>query len=122
LDKWAFVIWNYKSVAKNILPTLFVATPKVAEIDITNYENKKLFIFNDQLHNLPYSFEKWLEPISDWTDFNILLNNAETSNNFSQNSDFETCNEIEEWLKAIWNWDYELRNENWILTSEQCTF
>lgn len=119
-DEAAIIVWNYNSVSQNLLPSLLVAT--WTSIDITDSENKKLFIFNGQKDNLPYSFESWDEPISNGTDFNILLQNAKDSNNFFQNSDFETCEEVDEWLKNIWDWDYELRDEYWILTSSGCTF
>ena len=119
-EEKAIINWNYKSVAKTILPTLLLAT--WSEIDVSNSDNKKLFIFNNQSHNLPYSIELWDNPISDWTDFNTLLDEAEQSWNFSQNSDFSTCEEVKEALKDIWNWDYELRDEYWNLTSSWCTF
>jgi prepilin-type N-terminal cleavage/methylation domain-containing protein len=119
-DYWAIVIWNYNSVSQDLLPTLLVATS--SSVDVTNSSDKNLFIFNDQNHNLPYSFISWSNPVSDWTNINVLLQNSIDSKNFSQNSDFETCQEIEEWLKEIWNWTYQVRDEFQILTDISCTF
>jgi len=119
-EEIARTMWNYKSVSKNILPSILVAT--WTTVDINESENKKLFIFDKQGNNLAYSFENWIEPLSDWTDFSTLLDNAINSDSFSQNSYFTTCEEIEEAKKNIWDWDYELRTETWSLTSSWCTF
>ncbi len=116
----AIVVWDYHSVSKDLLPTLLVVAQ--SDLDITIPSNKDLFIFNGQHNNLPYSFINWYIPISDWTIFSELLSTATWSNNFSQNSDFETCVEIKEWLKEIWTWTYQIRNEYWILTNTGCTF
>lgn len=115
----SIVVWKYSSVSQDLLATLLVAT--WSSVDITDSNNKKLFIFNGQNHNLPYSFISWTDPISDWTSFSELLSSAKLSNNFSQNSDFETCQEIGEWLKEIWNWTYQVRDEYWTLTNTWCT-
>jgi len=119
----ALLKWNYKSIAKNILPTLLIATGSTTEIDISINNNKNLFIFDNQSHNLPYNFEWDLEPISDWVlDLTWLLDEADSSWVFSQNSNFETCLEIKKAGKSIWNWEYQIRSSTWALTNTWCTF
>lgn len=118
-DLEAILIWDYHSVSSDLLPTLIVASN--ISIDITTASNKKLFIFNGQNNNLPYSFISGNNPISDWTIFSELLSNAISNNYFSQNSDFETCEEIQEWLKEIWNGTYQVRDEYWVMTNTGCT-
>ena len=115
----ALVWWNYKSVAKNVLPTILVAT--WSALDISNSDNKKLFIFDKQSHNLAYDFDWNLEPTSDGTDFDVLLKEAEEKWVFSQNSDFETCPEIKKAWKSIWDWEYQIRTNTWVLTNTWCT-
>ncbi len=114
----ALVWWNYKSVSKNMLPTILVATS--TSLDIST--NKNLFIFDNQSHNLPYDFDWNEEPTSDWVlSFTDLLLEAEQNWVFSQNSSFETCSEIKKAGKFIWDWDYELRTNTWVLSSSWCT-
>ncbi len=121
-DYIAIEIWNYKSVAKTILPTLIIATWATSNVDIKDSENRKLFIFDKWTHNLPYNFDWQLEPISDWSDFDINLNEAIENKTFVQNSSFESCDEIEEAWKSIWDWVYQIRTSTWSLKDENCTF
>jgi len=101
LENWeweyplSLVDWSYKSIAKNILPTILLATWSTSDIEITDINNKKTFIFSNQQHNLPYDFDWNLEPISDWElTFDELLEEAELNWVFSQNSSFEECLDI----------------------------
>ena len=114
----ALTKWNYKTVSKNVLPVILVAT--WADLDISNSNNKNLFIFNSQSHNLPYDFEWNLEPISDWTDFDTLLQEAEQNWTLFQNSDFENCLEIKKAWKYFWAWEYQIRTSTWALTNTWC--
>jgi hypothetical protein len=123
-EKWDLPIsltsWNYKSVAKTVLPTILVAT--WVTIDISIADNKKLFIFDNQSHNLAYDFDWNEEPTSDWTDFSLLLEQAEQNWVFSQNSSFETCIEIRKAGKSIWDWEYQIRTNTWALSWTWCTW
>ena len=112
---------DYKSVAKNILPTLLLATGATSDVDISISNNKDLFIFDNQNHNLAYDFEWNEKPTSDWTSFNDLLVEAEQNWIFSQNSSFETCLEIRKAGKSVWNWEYQIRTNTWALTNTWCT-
>jgi len=119
----ALLKWDYKSVSKNILPTIVVATGSI--LDIQSSPNKDLFVFDNNTHNLVYTFESPYSPKSNWTTLSTLLSEATDSNNFWQNSDFRTCAEIKQAGKLIvpvtnTAFQYQIIN-NWILTNTWCT-
>ena len=111
----AILYWTYKSVARDILPTIIVATG--SSIDVKNTNN--LFVFDKLDHNLLYDFD-WREYISDWTSLNDLLNEAKQKWTFYQNSSFESCEEINEAWKYIGSWTYQIRSSTWALTDTWC--
>ena len=124
----AFLIWDYKTVSKNVLPTIVLAKNSSTPIEIHEWiwnwtDNKKLFIFDQQTNNLPYEFES-LEPYTDGTSFNDLLTEAEASWKFLQNSNYRTCSWILEENKHISEWYSEeyFIVENNSLTATWCTF
>ena len=133
LENWdnpkALLDWNYKTVSKNILPTLILATWATSPIEVQSWTtawdiNRKLFVYNENIHNLVYDFDTNL-PYSDWTDFDTLLQEAENSNNFWQNSDYRDCLEIKEAWKLLIDptntpIEYQI-NENGSLTNTWCT-
>jgi prepilin-type N-terminal cleavage/methylation domain-containing protein len=127
----AYLVWNYNSVSKNVLPTIILAKNASAGTNIEIHDwiwdwsdNRKTFIFNDNMHNLPYEYA-W-EAISDGTDFDTLLQEAEDSKNFWQNTSFENCNQIKEAWEAISSWyteEYQVRDlSTWNLSNINCTF
>ncbi len=127
LENWGFPIalltWNYRSVSKNILPTIIVATNST--IDIQNSPEKDLFVFNQNYHNLVYDFINNL-PYNSWISFDILLEEAKSSNNFWQSSDFRNCIEIKKAGKLIVpvthaEFEYQIVDNNWVLTNTWCT-
>ena len=111
----ALLVGSYKSVAKDILPTIIVATGST--IDVKNTNN--LFVFDKLDHNLLYNFE-WEENISDGTSLSDLLKEAKQENSFYQNSSFETCEEIRDWGKYIGSWTYQIRSNTGALTDTGC--
>lgn len=113
---------SYKSVSKTVLPTIILALDSTIDTEITDPTNKDLFIFDEGIHNFPYDFDWGVLPFSDWTDFNILLSEAEISKSFSQNSSFETCAEVIDAWKSIWNWDYQTRSNTWALITITCSW
>ncbi len=129
----AYLIGTYKSVSKNILPTILLATWATMwsniEIQEWNWDwdiNKKLFIYNNQEHNLPYSFTNSFEPYTDWISFDDLLTEVETNNIFWQNTDFRNCIEIDEAWKLIIPLDatpfeYQIISNTWALVNTWCT-
>ena len=122
-----FLSGNYKSVSKNILPSITLANESWdLEINesIWNWDdNRKLFLFNKVAYNLPYTFKWSREPYSKDVDFSVLLNEAETYD-YWQNSDFTSCKEIYEANKSIGNWQYQyltwgtLQNINCNMTTQ----
>jgi prepilin-type N-terminal cleavage/methylation domain-containing protein len=120
LENWenplAIVLWDYKTVAVNVLPTIVVAA--IWDLDVSSDSTK--FIFNGWTHNLPYDFESSLIPTSDWTTLVELLIEA-SSNNFWQNTSYRTCLEIKEAGKSIWDGEYQILNNSWSLTNTSCT-
>ena len=125
----ALLIGTYKSISKNILPTIMLAKEAAfnSSVEINSWTvdwiaNRKLFIFNEQTHNLPYSFINWENPQTDWSDFDVILNEAIENKEFYQNSSFETCDEISVNWKSIWDWEYQIRSNTWALTNTGCTF
>ncbi len=128
----AYLVWDFKSISKNVLPTIILAKNANPwdNVEIHDWiwdwtNNRKLFIFNQNTHNLPYDY--WTQtPISDNTDFSTLLNEAESSKNFWQNTSFETCNDILLAGEDISEWyqeEYQFRDPNtWDLTNSWCTF
>ena len=125
--------WSYTSVSKNILPSILIATWATewsnAEIIswTTNWDlHRKLFIYNNQNHNLAYTFTPPFRTINDWTSFDDLLNEMELTDNFWQSSDFRNCIEIEESWKLLLplsatSIEYQIVSSTWALTNTWCT-
>ena len=125
----ALVEWDYKSVSKNVLPTIVLATDEWIDKQINSDEpdwpaNRKLFVFNKGFHTLPYTHDGDNGPINDDTDFNELLTDPNIK--FWQNSDYRDCTEIFESGKHISDsWDteeYQILDASWVLINTNCTF
>lgn len=129
----SIINWNYKSVSKNILPTILLATWATANSNVEIKEwnifwdiNRKLFIYDKQEHNIPYNFLEPFNAYSDWISFTDLLTEAETNNYFWQNTDYRNCIEISEAWKLIIPLDlnpfeYQIISETWALVNTWCT-
>lgn len=128
----AIVNWNYKSISKNILPTILIATwaTEGSDVEIMSWTtdwdiHRKLFIYNWQAHNLPYTFTYPYPTYNDWTSFETLLTEVENNDLFWQNSDFRNCTEIEEAWKLIiplsaTSFEYQIVSETWALVNTWC--
>ena len=123
----ALVGWDYKTVSKNLVPTLWLAMNKLAwaNVEIKGTTEKNYFIFDNQFHNLPYTIEDPYEPYSDWTDFATLLAESEEDDNFWQNTDFRNCTEIKEAWKLIIpltteDVEYQIITDTWALVNTWC--
>ncbi|MDD3646459.1 MAG: prepilin-type N-terminal cleavage/methylation domain-containing protein [Candidatus Gracilibacteria bacterium] len=124
---------NYKSVSKNILPTIMFAanTPTGNNLEIKEGTTegdlaRKLFVFNNQSHNLVYTFEEPYSPKSDDTSFDLLLLEAESNSNFWPNSDYRNCVEIVEAGKLILplsatSFEYQIVTDTGELVNTGCT-
>lgn len=134
---------NYKSVSKNILPSIILAKANVTlgtqveisewatEIDSndTGTNNRNLFLFNELGENLPYEIGTGL-PYSSGMAYADLLNEAENTGTFWQNNDYRNCTEIKEAGKTIsdfitWaGWytteQYQILTDTGVLVNTNC--
>lgn len=129
----SLVVWNYKSASKNILPTISLAISQAvwSNIEIKAWvwswdANRKLFIYNSQVENLPYTFDEPYLPYSSWTGFSDLLSYVEAEEIYWQNTDFRNCIEIQEWWKALipftaTAFEYQIITDTWALVNTWCT-
>lgn len=102
----ALVQGDYSSVAKTMLPTIITATWSISSIDVSIYDD--LFIFDNQIHKLPYDFSGDDIPVNDGTATALILAAAEENGSFWQNSDFQSCNEISSAGKLFWSGSYQI--------------
>lgn len=131
-DPFARVWGDYKSVSRNVLPSILLATGSTSPVEINvnvtadgGDENRNLFILDTWYHTLPYDFDLW-DPYTDGSSFDDILNDV--WDNFVQNTDFVSCSEIYIAKKHINtpNWvssdEYNVRNSSWALVDISCTF
>lgn len=109
----AYLIGDYQSVSKNVLPTISLSVTWSTDISVV----KDKFIFDNSIHNIPYTFSAPYEPYSDWTTISASFN--DTNVIWSQNWDYRSCDEIKEASKFIWNWTYQI-NSWWTLIDTVC--
>lgn len=135
LENWETEIplleWNYKTISKNILPTLILAVNTTEDIEIhdwvwTGSINRNKFVFNDVEYNLPYTIESPYLAYHEWTTFSWNLARAEDLNSFWQNNDYRNCTEIIEAGKAISEVgtleEYQILSNTWTLINVECDF
>ena len=124
----AILFWNYKSVSKNVLPTIVLAVVPTWDMEIHEAvwdgdDNRKTFVFDNWFHNLPYTLTSPFTAYSDWTSFSWILNDEDIK--YWQNSDYRTCDEIYTAWKAISigvSEEYQILNSSWTLTNTWCVF
>ncbi len=115
----AILKWDYSSVAKNILPTIMLATNSTTDLEIWGSStNRNLFIFDWGRHNIPYDFVSETSQ-SNGTTFNSLINDPLIE--FWQNSDYRTCGEIYESGKSIGTGEYQVLDNTGTLVSVNCS-
>lgn len=115
----ALLEWSYKTVSKNILPSIMLAVSSSVWVDITIPTNASLFILNRWSHNLPYDLETKF-PYSDGSDTWTLLSDSTIL--FWQNTDYLSCLEIQNASKNIGDWEYQILNWSGVLTNTWCIF
>jgi hypothetical protein len=118
----SFLLWDYKSVSRNILPTIILAISSSTDVEINTLvwsgaENRTKFIFDGSIHNLPYTFDDPFSPYSDSTSFSWLIDDLNIV--WWQNSDYRSCIEISDDLKFIGTWEYQI-NSWWTLINANC--
>lgn len=119
----ALLVWDYSSVSRNLFPTLILALPNGPRDMIITPANRDYYIFDKNIHNLPYDFDTWT-PVSDGTTLAELINEA-IWNDYWQNSDFISCNEIARAGKRITpdgqTDQYQVRSLTWVLVNQDCS-
>lgn len=120
----SLIIGNYKTVSKNILPTIVLAMTYSWSVEVNSWiviwaTNRTKFIFDNSIHNLPYTFTYPFAPYTDGISFTGLV--SEASSTWWQNSDYRSCFEIIGDWKFIGTWEYQI-NSWWTLISSGCTF
>lgn len=129
-NPYAFVEWDYKSVAKTVLPSLILAVEKniwtkveIASGSVDGNQYRTSFILHNWIHNLPYNINSWT-PFTDGSDFNVLLDDVAGS--YWQNTDYTSCEEIQNNEKSITKDGhsdiYQIRNSSGVLENITCTF
>ena len=123
---FAFLQWDYKSIAKNILPNIVLALQTTSPVEInqvvgTGATNRNFFVFHNGFHNISYDFINGI-PQSDGTLFTTLLSDA--ANDYWQNSDFRSCSEIftaGKWITPSASTDeYQILSSTWVLVNTGC--
>lgn len=129
LENWEFPIalmdWDYKTVSKNVLPSIILATWSTSSVEVHTWvldwsTNRNLFIFN-WWKNLPYKVTKPYDIFYAWENLDSVLSWWNIT--FWQNSDFRSCAEISEAAKLIhevWTEQYQILDSVWYLTNTWC--
>lgn len=123
LESWetpqSLLKWNYKSVSKDVLPSIILAKNTNINIDISIAENKKTFILDGTKYNLPYDDIGLPYSDSTITDLDFLFSDPNV--NYLQNIDYRNCNEIENAWKYIWPGTYQIRTNTWSIVDTTCS-
>lgn len=119
----ALLEWDYKTVARNIMPTLSIAVEWLTNIEIKDWyldwtTNRDKFVLNKWIHNIPYSFVSPYAPYSDWSNFLWIMSDPDKE--FWQNSDYRSCQEIIDDWKFFWSWEYQILSSTWTLININC--
>lgn len=126
--QFAFVDWDYKTLAKNLFPSLLIAwnfswNIEIHDWIITDWSNwsinRQYFILNNWTYNLPYDFTSW-DPVANWTTVGFTGIITEPEVTFWTNSDYWSCEEIYEAGKYLGIWDYQILNSSWSLVYTYC--
>lgn len=126
----AILKWDYKSVSKNVLPTISLAIDSPNPIEIHDgtglwSTNRLTFIFNLGWYNLPYTFDEPYAPQTDGSTTLATIMNDPTIE-YWQNSDYRSCTEIYQAGKSISdgfaNEEYQILNSTGALEDTTCDF
>ena len=127
-DSWiskAYLIWDYATVSKDVLPTLIlaIATWATNNIEIASWTtdwdlNRLKFIVNNWTLNLAYT-EDDNNPFADALSFSEII--SETGIDYSKYPGYSTCLEIYEAWRSIWAWTYQILSSTWSVTNTWCT-
>ena len=106
----AYVDWDYKTVAKNLIPSLLLATSWSWNFEINENvwiwtmndwsKNRLKFILNWSSQNLPYKATA--------TSFTWLINDAWIT--IPADTTYHSIDDIIAWQKYMWTWEYDIRS------------
>ncbi len=117
----AYLLWDFKTVTKNILPSIVLAIASWTWVEISSWVgawsvNRTLFVLDHSIHNLPYTFNYPYSPYTDNTSFTWLITDI---NVVLKNSDYRSCFEITDDWKNTWTWEYQI-NSWWTMVNTWC--
>lgn len=130
LENWdtpvAFLDWDYKTVSKNVLPSIVLATWATSSVEIHKWvlnwtSSRNLFIMS-WWKNLPYDTKEPNNPVYGWENIDNVL--AWWKIEFWQNSDYRSCAEISDaakFIHSLWSEEYQISNDTGGLTNTTCS-
>ena len=122
----AYVDGDYKTVAKNLFPSLLLAMTWTSNVEISSWvtiswsnwsTNRLKFIINWSYNNLPYGFSEWA-PVVKATSFSWILNEIWVT--IPADTTFPSCADIYNWNKYVWTWSYELQSDYKTIINNIC--
>ena len=106
----ALVRGDYKSVAKNLFPTLLLAVSWNTSFLVT--ANMSKFILNNGTYNLPYDMTGNIK--ASGQDFTTISQEAWV--NIETGGSYASCQEIYEAGRSMWSGTYQIINSSWSLS------
>ncbi|NUJ97716.1 hypothetical protein HGA92_02915 [Candidatus Gracilibacteria bacterium] len=116
----ALVEGDYKSVSKNILPSLLIAYNGTGNIDISKEPFKNKFILNGFPYNLPYNLENGTPFSASGVVLSSIL--IEQDEKIWQNIDYKSCEEICNAGKSLGDGEYQILTNTGGLINIICDF
>ncbi len=120
-----YLVWDYQTVTKDVLPTILLATSTWANnnIEIASWTtawniNRLTFLANNSSLNVPYN-DANTTPTSTATTFDSIF--SESWVTYSQFPWYSSCQEIYEAWRSIWSWSYQVLDINWAVTNTGCS-
>jgi len=120
------IVWDYSSVAVNVLPSIMLALDPGTwiDVDITPGEtewdlNREKFVLNNSWENFLYTLN-WSGVPQVWSlDFDELITSAK-ADWYWQNIDYKSCEDIKDAGRYIWDGEYQILVGTGLLNRE-CT-
>lgn len=119
-----YLVWDYQTVSKDILPTILLATSTwtLNNVEIASWTtswnlNRLTFLANNSSLNLPYN-DTSISPVSTRTTFDSIF--TESWVTYSQYPWYSSCQEIYNAWRNIGTWSYQILDANWVVTNTGC--
>ncbi len=120
-----YLVWDYQTVAKDILPTILLATSTWTNnnVEISSWTtawnlNRLTFLANNSSLNLAY-WNNLTTPISTRTSFDSIF--SESGVIYSQYPWYSSCQEIYDAWRSVWSGTYQILDTNWVVTNTGCS-